>query len=208
MLFFLVKVFIISFSGAMQPGPVTATAIIMGERSKYAGALMAIGHGIIELPLMVMIVLGADALLKSNFTQMLIGLTGGVFLMLMSTQMLISLKTPDDQQSKYEKSRPVIAGLLLSASNPYFLLWWATIGLALATNAKQLGIWAFVLFAIVHWACDIVWFQALSWASFKGTKLLKRKISNKILLACSIALSGYGLFFIYSAIVKAIALLS
>ena len=208
MLFFLVKVFIISFSGAMQPGPVTATAIIMGERSKYAGALMAIGHGIIELPLMVMIVLGADALLKSNFTQMLIGLTGGVFLMLMSTQMLISLKTPDDQQSKYEKSRPVIAGLLLSASNPYFLLWWATIGLALATNAKQLGIWAFVLFAIVHWACDLVWFQALSWASFKGTKLLKRKISNKILLACSIALSGYGLFFIYSAIVKAIALLS
>jgi len=52
-LFFLAQVLIISCSGAMQPGPVTATAIAMGARNRYAGTLLAIGHGIIEFPLMV-----------------------------------------------------------------------------------------------------------------------------------------------------------
>ena len=58
LLFFLAQVLVISCSGAMQPGPVTATAIAMGARSRYAGSLLAVGHGIIEFPLMVVIILG------------------------------------------------------------------------------------------------------------------------------------------------------
>jgi len=76
LLFFLLKVFVISFSGAMQPGPVTATVITMGTRNRYAGILLAIGHAIIELPLMVLIVLGMGTLFKSEKTQVVIGLAG------------------------------------------------------------------------------------------------------------------------------------
>jgi threonine/homoserine/homoserine lactone efflux protein len=58
LLFFFLQVFVISFSGAMQPGPVTATVITMAARNRYAGTLLAIRHGIIEFPLMVLIILG------------------------------------------------------------------------------------------------------------------------------------------------------
>ncbi|UCF44527.1 MAG: LysE family transporter, partial [Planctomycetota bacterium] len=62
LLLFLIQVFIISFSGAAQPGPVTATAIATGSRNRYAGLALAIGHGIIEFPLMVLIMLGLDVI--------------------------------------------------------------------------------------------------------------------------------------------------
>ena len=57
LLLFLGQVVVISLSGVMAPGPVTAAAIGMGARSRYAGMLLAIGHGIVEFPLMILIVL-------------------------------------------------------------------------------------------------------------------------------------------------------
>jgi len=199
LLFFLFQVVVISLSGVMAPGPVTAAAIAMGARSRYAGAFIAIGHGIIEVPLMILIMLGMGTLLKSTNTQMVIGLAGGAFLLVMAIQMLISLNAAGNQRDKYTRSRPILAGLILSAGNPFFLLWWATVGLALATSAAQLGIWVFALFAVVHWLCDCVWLCALSWASFKGTKLLGGKSQRIVLMICSVALFFFGLFFIYNA---------
>lgn len=199
LLFFLFQVVVISLSGVMAPGPVTAAAIAMGARSRYAGAFIAIGHGIIEFPLMILIMLGMGTLLKSTHIQMVIGLAGGAFLLVMAIQMLISLNAVSNPRDKYTRSRPILAGLILSAGNPFFLLWWATVGLALATGAAQLGIWVFALFAVVHWLCDCVWLGALSWASFKGTKLLGGKSQRIVLMICSVALFFFGLFFIYNA---------
>ncbi|MBA7683026.1 hypothetical protein ES703_91382 [subsurface metagenome] len=183
----------------MAPGPVTAAAIAMGARSRRAGALIAIGHGIIEFPLMILIMLGMDKVLKSTSTQIVIGLAGGTFLLIMAIQMLRSLKGAENQEAKTAKSGPVVAGIILSAGNPYFLLWWATVGLTLATTATQLGIWAFALFAVAHWLCDLVWLEALSWASFKGSVLLGPRGMRIVLMICSVALLVFGLFFIYNA---------
>jgi len=199
LLFFLLQVFIISFSGAMQPGPVTATAIAIGGRNRYAGTLMALGHIIIEFPLMVLIMLGAAKVLKSFKFQIAIGLAGGAVLLIMAITMLIGLRQIDSSQAKKGGDKPVLAGLILSASNPYFLLWWATIGLALATTAKGFGIWAFALFALVHWLCDCLWLQALSWASFKGSALLGPHLQRIVLMICSLAMFAFGLILIYNA---------
>lgn len=199
LLFFLLQVFVISFSGAMQPGPVTATVITMGARNRYAGSLLALGHAIIEFPLMILIMLGMAKLLKSTLTQIIISLAGGTILLIMAIQMLISLKAPESTQRKPLKDSPVWAGIILSVTNPYFLLWWATIGLALVTTARGFGIWAFGLFALVHWLCDCTWLQALSWASFKGSTLLGHRSHKIVLMVCSAALVFFGLFFIYKA---------
>ncbi len=182
-----------------MPGPVTAAAVAMGTRSRYAGALIAVGHGIIEFPLMILIVLGMDKLLKSANAKIVIGLAGGVFLLRMAIQMLRNLRSAEKEQAKVAKSAPVLAGIILSAGNPYFLLWWATIGLALATTATGIGIWAFVLFAIVHWLCDLVWLSALSWASFKGSVLLGPRGMRIVLMICSAALLVFGVVFIYTS---------
>lgn len=195
---FLIQVIIISLSGVMAPGPVTTAAIAMGARSRYAGPLIAIGHGIVEFPLMVLIVLGIDRLLKSTATQITIGLAGGTFLLIMAVQMLRSLIDSQNPKANVATNGPVATGVILSAGNPYFLVWWATVGLTLAMTAKGLGVWTFVLFAIVHWLCDLVWLGALSWASFKGSVLLGPRVQRTILLLCSAALLGFGLFFIYN----------
>ena len=200
LLLFLSQVLIISLSGVMAPGPVTAAAIAMGARSRFAGALIAVGHGIIEFPLMILIVLGMDKILKSTGTQIVIGLAGGLFLLIMAIQMLNSLRHTEDQPAKATKGEPVVAGIILSGSNPYFLLWWATVGLALATTARSFGVWAFVLFAMVHWLCDLAWLCALSWASFKGSVLLGPVVQRVVLLICSAALLAFGAFFVSRAV--------
>jgi threonine/homoserine/homoserine lactone efflux protein len=148
---------------------------------------------------MILIILGMSRIFETTKTQIVIGLAGGTFLLLMAIQMLISLKTVENPQSQVHKEKPILTGLILSAGNPYFLVWWATVGLTLATSAAQLGIWAFALFAIVHWLCDCVWLQTLSWASFKGTKMLGGKSQRIVLMICSAAMFFFGLFFIYNA---------
>ena len=199
LLIFLSQVVVISCTGAMQPGPVTATAISIGTRNRNAGALLAIGHGIIEFPLMVVIILGMARFFKLPKVQIVIGLAGGAFLILMGIQSLLSLKAKADAQPKALKSKPILAGIILSAGNPYFLIWWATVGLALATQATKWGIWAFALFALAHWSVDLIWLQILSWTSFKGSSLLGPRIQQIVLVICALALFGFGVFFVYNA---------
>ena len=199
LLFFLVQVVVISCSGVMQPGPVTATVITMGTRNRYAGTLMALGHGIVEFPLMVFIVLGVGKFFELRGVQIVIGLAGGVFLILMAIQGLNSLRAKTDIESKAFNGKPILAGIVLSAGNPFFLIWWATVGLALATQAAQWGLWAFVLFALTHFSMDLIWLQILSWASFKGSVLLGPRGLRIVLMFCSAALLAFGLFFIYRA---------
>jgi threonine/homoserine/homoserine lactone efflux protein len=196
---FLVQVFFISFSGALQPGPVTATAITMGARNRWSGVLLAIGHGIVEFPLMVLIILGLGAVFQRPTTQIIIGFAGGIVLLYMAYGMFKSAGRSSVSQAGARKDKPVLAGIVLTVSNPFFLIWWATVGLALATEATKFGLYAFALFAIVHWLVDLVWVAALSFASFHGTTLLGPKPQTIILRVCAAAMLFFGLFFIYSA---------
>jgi threonine/homoserine/homoserine lactone efflux protein len=207
MLSFLGQVIGISLSGVMAPGPVTATTIVMGSRNRWAGALIAVGHGIVEFPLIVLIVVGLGRILKLPAVQIAIGLAGAVFLFMMASEILWSSQSTDQQRPGNAKGNPVFAGLVLTAGNPYFLLWWATIGLGLATRAQQLGIWAFVIFAVVHWLCDLFWLIALSWTTYKGSTLLGTRTLNIVLMICSAALEFFGIIFAYGALVTLIKLL-
>jgi len=200
LILFLGQVIGISLSGVMAPGPITAVAIASGARNRFAGVLIAIGHGIVEFPLMIIIVLGAGKFLQSGPARIGIGLIGGIFLMLMGIQMLRSLRYCDTQETFGTKQGPLTAGIVLSIGNPYFLVWWTTIGLVLATKAMALGIWAFVLFALIHWLCDLVWLTLLSWASFKGSHWFGQRVQQIVLLVCGSVLLLFGLYFLFDAL--------
>jgi len=193
---FLFQVLGISLSGALQPGPVTAAAITMGSRNRFAGTLMAVGHGLIEFPLMVLLIFGVGRFLTLPAVSIGIGLAGGSFLILMGVGMFKDLRTSDDPEMGITRRGPVVTGIVLSGGNPYFLIWWATVGLTLVTTARGFGVWAFVLFAIAHWLCDCVWLTILSWGSFKGASVLSPKRRRAVLLFCAVALLGFGLYFI------------
>jgi threonine/homoserine/homoserine lactone efflux protein len=195
---FLIQVFIISISGAMQPGPVTATAITMGTRNRWAGSLVAVGHGIVEFPLMILIILGLGSIFQKTNAQIVIGVLGGLVLVYMAYGMFKTALHPVEARAD-EDDKPVWAGVVLTVSNPYFILWWTTVGLGLATTATKLGLHAFVLFAIVHWLVDFIWVTALSFASFHGTTLLGPKIQKRIMQVCAAAMLFFGLYFLYKA---------
>jgi len=193
---FLFQVFGISLSGALQPGPVTAAAITMGSRNRFAGTLMALGHGIIEFPLMVLLIFGVGRFLTLPAVSIAIGLAGGTFLIFMGAGMFKDLNQADDLELSITRKGPLVAGIVLSGGNPYFLIWWATVGLTLVTTARGFGVWAFVLFALAHWSCDLVWLTILSWGSFKGASVLSPRRRRAVLLFCAVALLGFGLYFI------------
>jgi len=198
LLLFLLKVVGISLSGALAPGPVTAAAIGMGSSNRFAGMLMALGHGVVELPLMVLLLLGVGRLLKLSHVRIVIGLAGGGFLILLAVQMFQGLGGPSGaEQVQTTGSSPLAAGILLSAGNPYFLIWWATVGLTLITTAKSsFGLSGFGLMALAHWSCDLLWLVALSWASFQGSALLGPTGQRIVLAICAAAMLGFGSYFI------------
>jgi threonine/homoserine/homoserine lactone efflux protein len=200
LLTFLISAVVISLSGVMAPGPMTAATIAAGAKGRHRGALVAVGHGIIEFPLMAAILFGAGALLQTNTARIGIGLVGGLFLLLMGGQMLASMRKPTDTIRRADPRHPIWTGVILTAANPYFLLWWATVGLALATQAVEFGLFAFVLFAIAHWLCDLVWLDVLSIASHGGSKLLGRHTDRIIATICGIALLAFGIKFIVDAL--------
>jgi len=207
LLFFLLKVVGISLSGALAPGPVTAAAIGMGSSNRFAGVLMALGHGVVEFPLMVLLLLGVDRLLKLPSVKVVIGLAGGSFLVFLAVQMFWGLAGGSAaEQMQATGGNPFVAGVLLSAGNPYFLVWWATVGLALITTARSdFGLWAFGLMALAHWSCDLIWLAALSWASFQGSVLLGPMGQRIVLAVCAMAMLGFGLYFIGERAVRLLA---
>ena len=196
---FLLSALVISLSGVMAPGAVTAATIGQGATRKYAGVLIAVGHGIIEFPLMFFIILGFGAIIRSPAAQAAIGLIGGLFLLWMGSGMIREVVRRNMHAGTYRKSGPVLTGFLLSAGNPYFLLWWATVGLKLATDARHLGWTAFVLFTIIHWLCDLVWLGLLGFVSFGGSRVFRGRLKQVVMAVCGGALVLFGVRFIYSA---------
>jgi threonine/homoserine/homoserine lactone efflux protein len=197
---FVAQVVVISLSGVMAPGPITAATLAAGTRSRHAGSLIAVGHGLIEFPLILLVIAGAGTLLASRAVTVGIGLVGGGVLVVMGAGMLRNLGKPAGTAGKRVGRGPVLTGVILTGTNPYFLLWWLTVGLNLTTRALQIGALALGLLAAVHWLCDLVWLEALSFTSFKGTKLLGAGVQKIVLGVCSVALIGLGLFFAVDAV--------
>ena len=78
---FLAQTIIISLSGVMAPGPITTVTVGAGMRSPHAGALVAIGHGIVEFPLMILIIFGLGHVFSQEYVKVVIFSLGGLFLL-------------------------------------------------------------------------------------------------------------------------------
>ena len=196
---FLISAVGISFSGVMAPGPVTAATLAAGSRSRHAGAWIAVGHGVVEFPLMLLIMAGMNLVFQIEGVRIGIGLAGGLMLLLMGGQTIKDQARNKDSNAKYGDKSPVWIGILLTGGNPYFLLWWATVGMTLAGQAWQLGVVAFALFALVHWLCDLAWLEILSQVSYQGTRWLGVKTQKAIAQVCGSALVVFGLLFLWDS---------
>ena len=189
----------ISLSGVMAPGPITAATLAAGSRWSHAGVLIGLGHIAVELPLIALLVAGAGTFFQSAAIRTGVGLAGGLFLLLMGTQTLLSLRTDNGSSQAPVQRHPFWIGVILSGANPYFFVWWATVGLTLTTDALEFGLAALVLFAILHWLCDVGWLEVLSLAGSKGSEWFGRKSQNAITVVCALIFVGFGLSFVWDA---------
>ncbi|UCD49564.1 MAG: LysE family transporter [Phycisphaerales bacterium] len=196
---FLVKTILISLSGVMAPGAVTAAAVAHGARRRWAGTLMAVGHGIVEIPLIFLIMFGLGILFQADGFKIAVCVLGGAFLVWMGLGMVRQVGAANTVSGQAGTTGPLMTGLILSISNPYFLLWWASVGLNLTLEARDLGWMAFLLFALTHWLCDLVWLTILSFGSFHGTSILGPRGQGIVLQICGVALIAFGVHFAYGA---------
>ncbi|MHB9029023.1 MAG: LysE family transporter [Candidatus Latescibacterota bacterium] len=195
---FLLQTVLISLSGVMAPGPITAVTIGQGNRSPHAGAFIAAGHGIVEFPLMAGIFFGAGALLAFDPVKAAVFALGGIFLFWMGAGMLRSIGRVR-VEARGEGSAPLVEGILLSLWNPYFLLWWATVGATLITRAVGFGVLGFILFALAHWLCDLIWLYFLSAVSFKGGHVFGIVFQKVVFGVCGVFLLFFGGKFLLDA---------
>jgi threonine/homoserine/homoserine lactone efflux protein len=190
---------VISLSGVMAPGPLVAVTMGKGTDDPHAGALVALGHMIVELPLMIAIYFGFGYLFGLPYVKQVIGLAGGGFLLFMAAGMFRGLRGGAVPGSSDGRS-PVAAGAVLTAANPYFLIWWATIGAAMAMQAAGFGAAGFVVFMLSHWVCDLGWSWFLSALSFKGGRFFGNVFQKAVFAVSGAALLFFGGKFLFEAV--------
>ena len=200
---FLFSVIVISMSGVLMPGPITAITVAQGSRKAWAGSLVALGHGVVEFPLMVLIYFGVGMFFQRTSAKVVIGILGGGVLLWMAIEMLRNYHRAEILRKDRDLSS-FVGGILLSAGNPYFLVWWATVGASLILRSIEFGIIGFILMAVVHWTCDLVWYQFLSWLSFQGGLFFGKRLQMAVFIICGLAMLYFGLYFITDAIVRLI----
>ena len=198
MILFLIQAVIISLTGVMAPGPMTAVTIGTGTRSPHAGVMVAVGHGIVEFPLMALIYYGLGGVLGIDYVRAAVLTLGGLFLLFMGVDMLRSVKTAAKLTSS-RSQKPLVAGILFSLGNVYFLIWWATVGASLLSKAVAFGLFGVMSFALVHWSCDFVWFYILSAMSYKGGNVFGIRFQKTTFVVCSVFLLFFSGMFLFDA---------
>ena len=190
---------VISLSGVLMPGPLFAVTLQKAAKSKFAGALIAVGHGIVEFPLMFLIFFLLSEFTIPSFVQVAVGLVGGFLMILMGVQTLRNRhKTQNTPAASQRES--VLAGVWTTAANAGFILWWLTIGTTLILNAKLFGLLGFSVFAGIHWLCDFSFYTLAAVAVFKSQRFWNDKVRMGVTLFCVVVFIGFGAYFMGSAV--------
>ena len=193
---FAVAVIIISISGVMSPGPLFAANVAYGLRDgTKAGLKMAYGHTVVELPLVILLGIGAFSLEMIPQFREIISLLGAISLFVFAgIQIRSVVKKPN---TAFEgKHGPFLAGIFLSALNPFFLIWWFTIGFKLISDALIIASFAGIgIMFVFHIWMDYAWLCTVSFLSSRGKKILSNKNYTMFMIGISGILIYFGIVF-------------
>jgi threonine/homoserine/homoserine lactone efflux protein len=220
------EVILLSASGVLSPGPLFFINLIYGSKQgARAGIKISYGHTIVELPLIIILALGLSKFSffywSNNENIKIIGLIGGVFITVFSLiQICNIIKRKIDagidsssnrnyfSKIKLKRNGPLLLGIFFSALNPFFLIWWSTVGLKLISDSILLfGFLLGVTFTFFfHIWMDYAWLTVTSYMISKGISILKAKFYNILLFILSILLALWGSYLIVVNIAEATSL--
>jgi len=200
------EVTVLTAAGVLSPGPLTFATVAEGAKGGWrAGLRVALGHMAVELPLLVLLALGLAPLLESPSVGKLLSTVGGVALVLyalLTLKAAISLRSQELPESSAEGRGALAAGVAFTLFNPHFLLWWATAGAKLVSDAVTalggvvLGLAA--LYAAHVWM-DFAWLSVIAYMGSRGAKASPRVLAV-VLALLSVAMGYYGVSFLAAGI--------
>jgi len=195
---FAVLVIVISASGVMAPGPLFAASVSYGLREgTRAGFKMAIGHTIVELPLVILLGIGVFSLESFPEFRTIISIFGAITLFVFAIIQIRTTLRGKELGLSNPKQGPLIAGILLSALNPFFIIWWLAIGFKLISDAMLL--WSFAGILIVfglHIWMDYAWLGTVSFLASKSSKILSNRNYKILMIGLSLMLIYFGITFL------------
>ena len=189
--------FLVGLTGALAPGPTLVATINSSLKGGWTmGPRVTLGHILVEIVMVVLIVAGLAIVFK-DFSW-LIGGIGGIALVVFGIFTIIESRNAeiDLSQSGVSPKDPVLAGIITSISNPYFWLWWFTVGSALLMGAIAGGISGALAFILGHWGADLGWLTLISASVHKGRFFLGVREFRIVLGLCGIFLVIFGGYFI------------
>lgn len=194
---------VIALSGAVMPGPLfTVTVREAAREGFWVGPLLILGHAVLELALVVALVLGLAPLLNRPLFLGAVGVVGGAVLLWLAWGMLRGLPTLrlslEVQQAATRDRGLVLDGILLSLSNPYWSLWWATVGLSYLTLTAGRGWVGAGTFFAGHILGDLSWYSLVSGTVHAGRRFLSDGRYRVLVGTCSLVLVWFGAAFLWS----------
>lgn len=186
-----------------MPGPMLGVTVDGSlKRGASAGPLVVLGHGALEFILVMAMALGLKDFFANPRVAGIIGLIGGAFLLWMGFDMAKSavrnaVSIQDGAGGRFKVQNLVLAGALVSITNPYFIMWWATTGMEMIRQAYALGWWGVIFFYIGHILSDLTWYSAVSEGIARGKRVLSHNVYRWMVFALGLFLLGFSLYFMY-----------
>lgn len=201
-----ITAFVVGLSGALMPGPLLAVTISSVARNGFwAGPALVLGHALAEIITVVALSRGLGKVVARPKVLALVGILGGAFLgwmsygLLTSSGEVLSLEAKDHGSAGFGLSA-VGSGLLVSVSNPYWLVWWATVGASYVALSLRQGRKGLYTFYAGHTLSDALWYVAISVAVAQGSRLISTEAYRVVLLVCGLALAVLAVYFAVSGI--------
>ena len=191
-----------SLSGVMAPGPMFAVTLAKSLKSPWAGVLVSLGHAVIEVPLILLVYFGLAQFFENEIVSLVLAILGGGMIIWMGTG-LFRARRKMAREGKDTPYNAFVAGILMSGLNPFFLVWWVTVGsLLLKTFLDAVGDWGLTLFIVVHWLCDLVWLSLVSVAIYRTRRFWSPRIQEWVFILLALALLYFGGYFIIKGIIN------
>ncbi|MBC7333980.1 MAG: LysE family transporter [Actinobacteria bacterium] len=201
---------LVAFTGAITPGPMLTLVITsVAQKGFWTAVLIVAGHAILELIVVIGFYLGTLKYLDDPVLLKIIGILGGVFLLYMAISMIIGVIRKkivlciEDNKSNFNigiKHTLVTIGkgIIISLANPYWYIWWLTIGATFMIESVTHNTSGVSSFYTGHILADFIWYLFIGFITATGRRLFNQKIYIGILLLCSLFLTYLGVKFIIS----------
>lgn len=200
MLPLLVSVALVSFAGAITPGPILAVTLAKGCRSPWAGFHIAAGHILVEIAMILVIYFGVGSVFENNAVRLILSLLGGSLIIWLGISMFRSRFNLAHWGSSLHYNSFVL-GILTTVFNPMFLLWWVTIGSMFIMRFREFGILGIMAFILAVETPNLVWYPFASIMTYRTrASTWGQKSQPWILTGGSLLLVGFGIWFLLSGI--------